>query len=593
MPFYSLGLLDRRGRFWLANHYEGVHVLDPATKRELSLWNKPTHDSLMAGGNWVMVLFEDRQGRIWLGTNQGLYYFNEAKRQFVVTQRRFATGSSVLDITQNRTGNLWVAGWHLLAKLTPEGETIRQWSEKDGLYDAECRRVAVDAQHHVWVGSYDGLHVLDETENSIRRLTVNDGLLANSTVAGLRIMAGGNLLVGNAGGWNTINTQTISRGTVANNLQLTAVRVNNQESDHNWTGGTTLKHTENAISVEFSALNFLIPAYNYYAWYLDGFDKTWTKTGHHHQATYTNLPPGQYVFRVRASNEFNRQRVSSLAIPFTIAPAYYQTWWFKLALFLVTTGLLVFIYQNRLSYQRVRAKLALEEATKRQQEAKYNQEVAAYQLRLSETEMAALRSQMNPHFIFNCLNSIQYFTARNDAEKASDYLTKFSRLIRLVLENSRSERVTLANELETLRLYIEMEAMRFQHKVHYTIEVADAIDTDMIQMPPLLLQPFVENAIWHGLMHKEEGGTVRIVVQQPTENLLHVEITDDGVGRVQAAEYKSKSATRNKSFGMKMTAERIELINQLYHTQTQVQIEDLVDDLGQATGTRVVVEIPI
>jgi len=213
--------------------------------------------------------------------------------------------------------------------------------------------------------------------------------------------------------------------------------------------------------------------------------------------------------------------------------------------------------------------------------------------RIAQTEMAALRSQMNPHFIFNCLNSIQFFTAQNDAEKASAYLTKFSRLIRLVLENSKSERVTLANELETLRLYIEMEAMRFQQKVHYAIEVADSIDTDSIQMPPLLLQPFVENAIWHGLMHKEEGGTVRIVVQQPTEHLLHVEITDDGVGRQKAAEYKSKSATRSKSFGMKMTSERIELINQLYHTQTQVAIIDLVDVQGQAAGTKIVVEIPV
>jgi len=216
-----------------------------------------------------------------------------------------------------------------------------------------------------------------------------------------------------------------------------------------------------------------------------------------------------------------------------------------------------------------------------------------FRQRIAQTEMAALRSQMNPHFIFNCLNSIQYFTAQNDAEKASDYLTKFSRLIRLVLENSKSERVTLANELETLRLYIEMEAMRFQQKVHYVIEVAETIDTDSIQMPPLLLQPFVENAIWHGLMHKEEGGTVHIAVQQPAEHLLHVEITDDGVGRQKATEYKSKSATRNKSFGMKMTAERIELINQLYHTQTQVAIIDLVDTRGQATGTKIVVEIPV
>lgn len=213
--------------------------------------------------------------------------------------------------------------------------------------------------------------------------------------------------------------------------------------------------------------------------------------------------------------------------------------------------------------------------------------------RIQETEITALRAQMNPHFIFNCLNSIQLYTAQNNTEKATDYLNKFSRLIRLVLENSRSDKVSLENELETLRLYMEMEAMRFRGKVNFFINIAQNVDKDSIQIPPLLIQPFVENAIWHGLMHKEEGGIIRIEVTQPKENLLRFDITDDGIGREKAAEFKSKSATQNKSFGMKVTAERIELINQLYNTATQVQIIDLKNKQGEATGTKVVVEIPI
>ena len=213
--------------------------------------------------------------------------------------------------------------------------------------------------------------------------------------------------------------------------------------------------------------------------------------------------------------------------------------------------------------------------------------------KIQATEISALRAQMNPHFIFNCLNSIQLYTAQSNTEKATDYLNKFSRLIRLVLENSRSEKVSLENELETLRLYMEMEAMRFRGKVNAFINIAQNVDKDSIQIPPLLLQPFVENAIWHGLMHKEEGGIIRIEVTQPHAHLLRFDITDDGVGREKAAEFKSKSATQNKSFGMKVTAERIELINQLYNTATQVQIIDLKNKQGEATGTKVVVEIPI
>ena len=216
-----------------------------------------------------------------------------------------------------------------------------------------------------------------------------------------------------------------------------------------------------------------------------------------------------------------------------------------------------------------------------------------FEHKLADTEMTALRAQMNPHFIFNCLNSIKLYTLDNDADKASDYLTKFSRLIRLVLENSRSELVPLQNELEALQLYIELEAMRFKHKVQFCINVSPEIDQRYLRIPPLLLQPYVENAIWHGLMHKAGGGTVTVEVSQPEENLLHIEITDDGVGRERALALKSKSAGRHKSFGMQVTADRIRMINQLYNTHTQARIVDLVDSFGEACGTKVILDIPV
>jgi hypothetical protein len=212
---------------------------------------------------------------------------------------------------------------------------------------------------------------------------------------------------------------------------------------------------------------------------------------------------------------------------------------------------------------------------------------------IAEAEMAGLRSQMNPHFIFNCLNSIKLYATENDSEKASDYLTKFSRLIRMVLENSRSERVTLQNELEMLRLYTDLEIMRFKQKLSFSITVEAGIDTRFIEIPPLLIQPYVENAIWHGLMHKPEGGSVHLQVTHPQDDLLQLTVTDDGVGRARATELKSKSASHRKSFGLKMTSERIALVNQLYHTHTNVQIEDLMDAEGQPAGTEVTIQIPL
>ena len=235
----------------------------------------------------------------------------------------------------------------------------------------------------------------------------------------------------------------------------------------------------------------------------------------------------------------------------------------------------------------------IQEQSRRLEEQHAEQLKSAFEQKLAEMEMTALRAQMNPHFIFNCLNSIKLYTTDNEAAKASVYLTKFSRLIRLVLDNSRSEKVTLKDELDALELYLEMEAMRFKNKLRFAIDVPKEIDSEEIEIPPMLLQPYVENAIWHGLMHKKEGGTINLKVLQPQSDCLQVTITDDGIGRSRATALKSKSATVNKSFGMKVTSERIALINQLYQTATKVQVHDLMDAEGSAAGTEVVLEIHI
>ena len=250
-------------------------------------------------------------------------------------------------------------------------------------------------------------------------------------------------------------------------------------------------------------------------------------------------------------------------------------------------------YTSELETALSQRTLEIKEQSRRLEEHHAGQMKMAFEQKLAEIEMTALRAQMNPHFIFNCLNSIQLYTSDNEAAKASTYLTKFSRLIRLVLENSRNDKVTLKDELDALGLYLEMEAMRFKNKLQFSIDVAAELDTDIIEIPPMLLQPYVENAIWHGLMHKKEGGMVHVKVEQQQTDCLQITITDDGIGRKKAAELKSKSATANKSFGMKVTNERITLINQVYQTNTKVHVHDLEDAEGHNTGTEVVLEILI
>ncbi|WP_342084356.1 histidine kinase [Dyadobacter sp. OTU695] len=208
----------------------------------------------------------------------------------------------------------------------------------------------------------------------------------------------------------------------------------------------------------------------------------------------------------------------------------------------------------------------------------------------STLEMKALRSQMNPHFIFNSLNSIQKYIWENRQEDASEYLTKFARLIRLVLENSLYESVKLTDELASLRLYVEMEHRRNNQKFYYTISVAENIDTESTLIPPLLLQPYIENAIWHGLSQKDGHGRLDIVIEKTAESLI-CRIEDDGIGRAKSAEIKV-DGIQKKSLAMNISSQRIEWLKNDSNVRSSVEIIDKFDG-NESTGTIVLLTLPL
>jgi hypothetical protein len=217
---------------------------------------------------------------------------------------------------------------------------------------------------------------------------------------------------------------------------------------------------------------------------------------------------------------------------------------------------------------------------------------AALQQRAKELEIQALRSQMNPHFIFNCLNAINRFILGHETEAASDYLTKFSRLMRMIMNHSRHSVISLAEELEVLQLYLDMERLRFKDAFDYNIVMEEELDAEDIHIPPLLLQPFVENAVWHGLMHKQERGMLTVTLRAESDMLTCI-IQDNGVGRQKAGMLKSKSAQKHKSMGLQITAERLNLLTGSDAPGHFFNIEDLYDEEGRPAGTRVVLKIRI
>jgi sensor histidine kinase YesM len=213
---------------------------------------------------------------------------------------------------------------------------------------------------------------------------------------------------------------------------------------------------------------------------------------------------------------------------------------------------------------------------------------AKYEKEMLRLEAKALRAQMNPHFIFNCMNSIKSLIQQNDQDKAVTYLTTFSKLIRTIFENSDKREITLFDEIETCRLYTQLESMRFGNKFNYHFRVNDTIDLKSVQVPALIIQPFIENAIWHGIMPKEDGGTVTVSVE-PKENAICCTIDDDGIGREVSKQNKFKGEpSTHQSKGVHLTQSRLALDNALNKRNATLETRDKKDAGEKSYGTIVI-----
>jgi sensor histidine kinase YesM len=329
-----------------------------------------------------------------------------------------------------------------------------------------------------------------------------------------------------------------------------------------------LDYQQNNICLSFTNLSFKSSNQGYYyRWSKQ--DTVWT-TSKNNEICFQRLPSGHHILEVKpvASNS------KILKITLIIHPIFYKSWWFALILIMSVLSLIYFYY--RLKTNRIKSEAKL---------------TSAYQKKIAEIEMKALRAQMNPHFIFNSLNSIQKFIFEKDEYAASQYLTKFSRLIRSILEHSNQEFISIASEMEMLKYYIEMERLRFSNKFEFTLTKSnDVNDSDLI--PSMVIQPHVENAIWHGLMHKDESCQLTVVFSRHDDQTIQIVIEDNGVGRSKAEEMKSKQTLKKKSFGSQISKDRIKYFSDLTGRLAKIDIIDKFTPDGRSEGTKVMLILP-
>ena len=333
-----------------------------------------------------------------------------------------------------------------------------------------------------------------------------------------------------------------------------------------------LRHYQNSISLSFSAQEFIFPERIEYAYQLIPLDNAWHYTNYfNRKINFTKLAPGKYVFRLKAQMQGGNWNARPVEYTIIITPAWWQTAWFKLFCIMAAVALITYLVQRRIQFIR-----------------KTEQQKLKHEKELMELEARALRSQMNPHFIFNSMNSIKSLINKNENEAAAGYLTTFSKLIRTLFQNSDKREVSLYEELETCKLYTQLEKMRFGEKVEFIFNVDESVDLKDIKVPALILQPFIENAIWHGLVPKETGGKVIISVKE-NNGSVECAIDDDGIGRELSKQYKTQYESTHESKGIGLTQSRLELDKLLNEREDTISIIDKKDERGNAEGTKVII----
>lgn len=459
------------------------------------------------------------------------------------------------------------------------GRIIDTLTHLDGLPNNHIRGITRDDFGDFWISTNQGISRYDAETGIFTNYDLDDGLPFEAFNPGATLKAtDGSIWFGGKSGLISFHPEDlhIKAEDAASEINLTRVAVNGKpyvpDTGRN-TATIILNPDQNYFEVSFTALNHQWPKKLEYRYRLQGWDQDWMyTTGTASFARYSNVAPGKYQLQVQVKGpgqswaQTNSIRLNSW--PVHIQPKFFERLEVRVAILLIVLSVLALILYLWTRQARLR---------KREQQLL---------IEGKEANLQALRSQMNPHFIFNSLNSINKYISRNDQESANRYLVEFARLMRLTMEHSKLELISLKQELELLNLYLSLEKSRMNEALEYEIRVGPGLKIADTQIPPMLIQPFVENAIWHGLQHKLEKGKLIVSFSKDQERLL-CKVEDNGIGREKSAEINKRGGRKPKSAGMKNVMKRIENINQLKRTHIEASVLDLKDNAGNACGTKV------
>ncbi|MCX7550376.1 histidine kinase [Xanthomarina sp. F2636L] len=564
---------DQKNKYSVAKTFSKINDenLFYGSYKEAIIYNKPyISDSTRVIRESRVKASEILNNQLFVSFIDGLYQFDVNSFQ---SKEIKLEGESVLVNSIAKTSDtIWLATQHNGLLCLKDDQLISR-------HDALPKQIQINTLksdgEFLWISAEEGFFKFHPRTNKVRRLNTQDGLTL--PVDKFIILEDYLVSVFPNSLYLMPKNNTLFKAFKTSKVWITSVQINDKDTVVNT--NYNLPYDYNKLRFDFNSNGFQSNRHVNYKYRIKPIDTTWRNVPlNTHFVVFNSLSSGDYTFELQGQNISSKDVRFASPITFTIAKPFWETYWFYGLILVSVFGLIWLYFRWRLQ----------------QKEAHRIAEIDKILIdkKITNLRLENLRSQMNPHFIFNALNSIQDYIISNEKELASSYLVKFSRLIRMYLDYSQQNEITLEEELNALKLYLELEKVRFEDELEYNIAIDSQLKTKQIKVPSLFIQPYVENALKHGLLHKFNNRKLRVEAKIIQQNKLQITVEDNGIGRVQSEKLKRPNQ-QHKPFATKANEERVHLYKNKLNRDLTITTKDLYNENNVAAGTKVVMTMPI
>ncbi len=471
-------------------------------------------------------------------------------------------------ISETTNGVIWVSTFKNGIFGIKNDSVIHHYNITNGLSSNFIRKIKAD-KNNLWISSENSIQVLDVVTGNLKGLTKREGILSYD-ISGIEIVNNKVFFSSNVGLFSVDKEKAFKR----QNPEVFFNKVEINEKDTLIMSNYTLRYDQNSIKIGFNVNGFLYNKKGRYKYKLKGLNNKWITTDVGvNDVKYNSLPIGNYTFQVQPTIGTKSGKSNIKEFQFLIKKPFWETWWFAFLVSGFILGSIIFYFRKKIKTKEKERVTQLEKISLEKE--------------LITLNLTALRSQMNPHFIFNALNSIQDLILKEETDASYDYIVLFAQLVRNTLSYSSQDFISIEKELDFLKVYLQLEKLRFGNEFKYVIHYDGK---ENLEVPSLLVQPFIENALVHGLFHRVGEKQLNILFTL-VNNTLQCVITDNGIGRKKASEIANRQGSQNESFALNAIQKRLEIFKKQYNKNIGYVIEDLYDG-ENATGTKVVLTIP-